>query len=180
MKRKKITGIILIMLLLSGAGGIAYGGQFEEYTLKAVYLERIARFMEWPGDSNLFVIGVLGENPFGSILEDIYGERKIKSKSVTVKYFAEIQKIETCHLLYVSKSKAEEISQIVNIIGSRPILTVGDTTGFCEKGVLVNLYIEGGKLRFEINESGLHEAGLTIDPLLLKVVRIVNPQGGKR
>ena len=47
----------------------------NEYKIKAVFLYNFAKFVEWPPnvfpDANTpFVIGVLGQDPFGSYLED--------------------------------------------------------------------------------------------------------------
>ena len=168
------------MLFLCIGADIAFG-EFEEYELKAVYLERIARFVEWPNDSldsgadDSFVIGVLGENPFGTKLKDLYTGRKIKNKSIKVRYFSQLEEIEECHLLFISRSESEELSRILEVTHKKSILTIGDTKGFAERGVLVNFFIEGGKLRFEINEEAFDETGISIDSLILKVSKIVNP-----
>lgn len=175
----KKSGLILVLFLFLGADTALC--QFEEYELKAVYLERMTRFFEWPdatgdfGADDSFVIGVLGENPFGTRLTDLYAERTIKSKNIKVRYLSQLKEIEGCHLLFISRSMSEELPQILEVTAKKPILTVGDTKGFAEKGVLVNLFIENDKIRFEINEQGFHEAGILIDSLLLKVSKIVNP-----
>ena len=181
---KRTLSIILVFFLFLKTD-IAFC-EFEEYELKAVYLERITRFLEWPDETqntradDLFVIGILGENPFGRKLEDLYAGRGIKNKPIKVYYLSELREIERVHLLFVSRSESEELSQILDITRKKPILTVGDTRGFAEKGGLVNFFIESDKLRFEINERGFHEAGLVIDPLLLKVAKIVNTPGDDR
>ena len=51
--------------LLAGASA----AQVPEYALKAEFLERFTRFVDWPGEHDPrspFVIGVYGSNPFGS------------------------------------------------------------------------------------------------------------------
>jgi len=175
----KKSGLILVFFLLLGAD-IALC-QFEEYELMAVYLERITRFVEWPDETessvsdDYFVIGVLGENPFGTILTDLYAERTIKNKNIQVRYLSQLREIDGIHMLFISRSMSEELPQVLEITAKKPVLTVGDTKGFADKGVLVNFFIENNKLRFEINEQGLHEAGILIDSLLLKVSKIVNP-----
>jgi hypothetical protein len=174
----KLNLILVIFLLLRADIALC---QFEEYELKAVYLERVTRFFEWPDETespvsdDYFVIGVLGENPFGTRLTDLYAERKIKNKNIKVRYLSQLKEIEGCHLLFISRSMSEELPQVLEVTAKNPILTVGDTKGFAEKGVLVNFFIENDKLRFEINEQGLREAGMLIDSLLLKVSKIVNP-----
>jgi hypothetical protein len=175
----KKSGLIIVLILFLAADAALC--QFEEYELKAVYLERITRFFEWPdeiggfGGNDSFVIGVLGENPFGTILRDLYAERTIKSKNVKVRYLSQLKEIEGCDLLFISQSMSEELPQVLEITAKKPILTVGDTKGFAERGVLVNFFIEKNKLRFEMNEQALHEADIMIDSLLLKVSKIVNP-----
>ena len=60
--------------------------QLGEYEIKALFLERFTRFVEWPEDvqndssSNHFAFGVIGINPFGSILDEMYSIQKIKEK----------------------------------------------------------------------------------------------------
>jgi hypothetical protein len=157
--------------------------QIEEYTLKAVYMERITRFLKWPGKSEpwadgFFIIGVLGKTPFGEKLEVILSDREIMNRQIKVRHFSDLAEVPQCHLLYISPTEDAKLHDILKITREKPILTVGDTPGLAEKGVLVNLFLEKDKLRFEINERGFHEAGISIDSLLLKVAKIVDPLKG--
>ncbi len=155
--------------------------EFEEYELKAVYLERITRFLEWPKKGSAvrredrFVIGILGEDPFGAKLDDLYAGRRIKERPIEILRLDDPGKAGKCHLLFISGSEAERLPEILAVTGGKPILTVGDTDGFAEKGVLVNLVIEDDRLRFVINEAAFHEAGIRVDSLMLKVARVVAP-----
>jgi len=155
--------------------------EFQEYELKAVYLERITRFMKWPdeaqrfNDAKEFIIGIFGENPFGAKIEDLYIGRKMNNKPIKINYLTNLNEIDKCQMLFIPHSKRKELSQILDITYKKPILTVGDTHGFSEKGVLVNLLILDDQIRFEINEQGFHDSGISIDTLILKVSKIVNP-----
>jgi hypothetical protein len=69
---------------------------------------------------------------------------------------------------------------ILSCTGNKPILTVSDTKGFAEKGVLINFYMMGDKIKFEINEKAVHESGLVMSYRLLNLARIVHQErGGK-
>ena len=57
----------------------------------------------------------------------------------------------------------------------KSILTVSDNEGFAEAGCFVNFYEFENKLRFELNQKGMEDAGFTIDYRLLKVSKIINP-----
>ncbi len=173
--------VLLWSLMVCGAVA-----QVKEYDLKAVYMERITRFLQWPEPENgirpkdRFVIGILGENPFGSKLDELYAERRIKNLPIEVRQQIDLSEVGQCHLVFISRSEEGRLPSVLSAMRGKPILSVGDTAGFAEMGVLVNLVIEGERLRFEVNEQGIYQAGLDIDPLLLKVARNVSLRKGKR
>ena len=157
------------------------GADVREYELKAVYIERITRFLTWPEEgseeqpADAFVIGILGENPFGGKLSDLYAGRSIKGKPISTRQLTGLDEVEQCHILFIARSEEERLSQVLTATRGRPILTVGDTEGFAQKGVLINLEVEGGKLVFVINQTTCHEAGILVNSLILKVARVVAP-----
>lgn len=160
--------------------------QTGEYTIKAAFLERFTRFIEWPEESAVsdttesFVLGVIGENPFGSILEQLYATQKMKNKEVEIHSLSNLDEISGCHLLFISKSKEKELSKILSLTKDKPILTISDINGFADKGVLINLYLTEDKIRFEINETAIRDSGLSISYLLLNAAKIINPVEDKR
>ncbi len=105
---KKICFTCLFLLLCLPVVTFA---QTSEYTIKAAFLERFTRFIEWPEEpavsdtTESFVLGVIGENPFGSILEQLYATQKIKNKAVEIHSISNLDEISGCHLLFISKSK---------------------------------------------------------------------------
>jgi hypothetical protein len=54
-----------------------------------------------------------------------------------------------------------------------PIHTVGDVSGFSRNGGMVELFLQDGKVRFEINLAAARQSRLKISSQLLKVARIV-------
>ena len=82
--------------------------------------------------------------------------------------------IPECHILFISGSYKERLKEILACTRNRPILTVGDTEGFAEEGVLINFYLVGSKIKFEINEKAVQESGLVMSYRLLSLARIVD------
>lgn len=160
----------------------------DEYYRKAALFKVFSQYIEWPESSGIgnrskpFVIGIIGENPFGSILETAYSqeENKIKDKNVEIRYISTMEEIETCHILFISRSVNAQLEEILAITREKPILTIAETAGFAEKGVLFNLYISADELRFEVNARALRESRLVVDSQLLYVARIIEPPGGNR
>jgi hypothetical protein len=155
--------------------------QQTEVMMKAVAFEKISLFIDWPvisaGDSvsSNFVITVLGQNIFGTTLEELYRDKRIKNKKVTVNYLTAIQDIGKCDLLFISKMKIGEIKKILAFVKGKPVLIVSDSEGFADAGCFVNMYEFENKLRFEINQKAMQDAGFKIDYRLLRVSKVLNP-----
>ncbi|MCP4136949.1 MAG: YfiR family protein [bacterium] len=176
MKIRKLTySLILIALLLP----LPVVPIPKEYKVKAVFLERLTRFIEWPKESPVhdaskpFVIAVIGKNPFGLILEQLYSIQRIKNKKVEIRYISQIYEIKEANILFIAGSKRNELGKIVAYTRGRPILTIGDTRGFTAKGVLINFEIHKNKVRFTINNKAAKKTGLQMSHLLLKMAKKV-------
>src|SRR3954447_16896874 len=125
-----------VALLLSTLA--AHGEQVPEYELKAEFLARFATFIEWPpNDAHAFTIGVIGHNPFNGYLEKI-ATRKIKNRPVSIRTITEMSQLEGCDIVFICASEKSHLPAILARTESRPILTVADSHGFADAGVLIN------------------------------------------
>ncbi len=171
----------LLFLVLSFIVPQLVCAQYTENEVKAVYLEKFTRFIEWPQDSSFadttqpFVIGVLGKNPFDHVLDEVYKKYKIKNRKVEIKYFSDPARITECSLLYISASEKDRLLSILSQINDKPILTLSDSKGFAEEGVHINLYSKNNRFDYEINESTLVRSGFSVWAQLLSSAKIVNP-----
>jgi len=152
--------------------------QQDKYELKAAYIERFTRFIEWTSESEIlkdyFVIGVLGDKNLSNALGKIFANQKIKNKKVVVKYFSNENDIKDVHVLYVHSSFDNRLDRLIRNLRSEPILTISQSAGFCQRGIHINLFFSNGYLRFEINEKALRESGLKASHLLLRQAKIIN------
>ena len=182
------AGLLATLLALAPAASLAGPPSDDhsvEYGVKAVFLERFARFVEWPAETvdepaATFRIVVLGEDPFGGLLEKAYATRTIRGRRVEIRHTARVADITGCNLLFISSSMSRSLDEVLASVRRLPVLTVGDTRGYGEAGVHLNFYLEGDKVRFELNPGALHHASLTASYLLLQVARTVETRGGER
>ena len=146
-----------------------------EYRVKAEVLERLTRFIEWPQlhPSGTFVIGVVGRNPFGGSLERIARERGFKGLRTVVRELGSANGAEGCHLVFVSREGLPHLEELLGRTRGRPVLTVGDTPGLAQRGVIINLLTERHHLHFEVNPSQAKASGLKISSKLLRLGRVV-------
>jgi len=173
------TAIRIIYVLICIIGNGIIHAQTDEYLLKAGFLERFTRFIEWPGEKNIadntkpFVISVIGKNPFDEKLNHFFETTKIKNRKVEIRYISELEEIQDSHILFIAKSKQKQLSRILFLTQDKPVLTLSDTDGFGKKGVRINLYNEQNKIRFEINKEAIQKSGLQISYLLLNAAKII-------
>src|SRR5204863_5659033 len=105
--------------------------QSKEYQIKAVFLFNFAQFVDWPANAfpeaqTPLVIGVLGEDPFGSYLDETVRGEKVNNRPLVVRRYRRVDEIKTCHVLFISRSEANRLEQIFSGLKGRNILTVGD------------------------------------------------------
>lgn len=151
--------------------------QSIEYSVKALYVEKIARYTEWKIDitGDYFVIDILGKSPFNGELENMAKKVKIKNKTIKINYLTNYLDIKDCQLLFICASEKSKLSTIIKHIETLNILTVADTPGFCKKGVHVNFYIDDTEtLKYEINPNALKRANITVDIQLINYGEIIN------
>lgn len=146
----------------------------REYQVKAVFLYNFTQFIQWPpgaGSTGSFVIGVLGNDPFGPYLDQTIANEKVAGRTIVVKRFKEAADITTCHILFVSALQADQGT--LTMLKRKNVLTVGDSGSFVSHGGIIRFYTENNKIRLQINLAAAKEAGLEISSKLLRVADVV-------
>lgn len=150
----------------------------REYQIKAAFLFHFAQFVEWPSVNSTnaddpFVIGVLGENPFGGALDEIVKGETIGRRKITVQFSRRAEDLKNCQIVFVSKSEKTRLSRILKELNGRDILTVGECDGFAQLGGVMNFYLENDSVHFEINPAAAAREKLKISSQLFRLGKIV-------
>jgi len=151
-----------------------------EYQIKAVFLFNFAQFVDWPAaafaDAQApLVIGVLGEDPFGALLDDAVRDEKVGGRPLQVQRFRRVDDVGPCHILFISDSEAGQLEKILARLKGRSLLTVGDTEAFNREGGMVRFVTENKKIRLRINVEAAKTVDLVISSKLLRPTMIFNP-----
>lgn len=171
----KIVPVAILLLFLFSLNCFA---QYNENVIKAAYIERITRFIEWPSSKSLlsqepFVIGVYNEDEFYHTLVEVFKEKPIKGHIVKIISVETVEQIIGCSLCYISEKAKPVIRDFILKANTSGVLLVSGTTGFCKEGVHINFYIEDEKLKFEINEKSLGSTGFKVSYLLMQNTKII-------
>jgi len=184
LKNLNIIVRILLIFIISVLSLDIYS-QVQEYAVKAVLLKKFTLFVEWPEECGMdnksepFIISVIGDNDFGDILESTYANQKINGKEVQINYINEIHEIDNSHILFISSSKKDDILNIISYTHDKPILTIGDTKGYGDMGVILNLFKRKNRVNFTLSKESAKNSNLYISYLLNNLSEIINEKGDK-
>lgn len=146
-----------------------------EYEVKAAFLFNFVQFVEWPGESlragEPFRICLSGENPFAGVLERTVSGEQAAGRPIEIETIAPEAPPSRCQVLFVPRTLAPRVPAILRLVGTLPVLTVGESARFLDAGGLVNFVVEGGHVRFDVNADAAAARGLRISSKLLRVAR---------
>ncbi|HEV7765907.1 MAG TPA: YfiR family protein [Thermoanaerobaculia bacterium] len=155
-----------------------------EYRIKAVFLFNFVQFVEWPpnafaNENAPLALCVLGTDPFGESLDQVVAGESVQNRRLVVRR-PNITEIDDCHLLFVSKSEQPRLGEVLQHVGSAPVLTVSDIDGFVTRGGTIGFYLDRKRVRFEISPSRAQTRGLKMSSQLLGLGKIHHsgPKGG--
>ncbi|MHC4182693.1 MAG: YfiR family protein [Planctomycetota bacterium] len=175
-----IASVFLIILLIWAQYSDAESTASPEHLIKAAFVYKFAKFVEWP--SNVFedvtdplTLCMLGEDPMGDALKFIKG-KTIKGRQLSVKRIMSVEDSEQCNIIFVSKSEKDPLT-ILNKIKNKNILSISDTKGFAHRGGIINLIKIEDMIRFEINVDAAQRAKLKISSKLLNLAVIIRNDG---
>jgi hypothetical protein len=150
----------------------------NEYQVKAVFIFNFSHFVEWPSQAfdtpdEPFVIGVIGEDPFGVRMDEAVKGELIGTHPIVVRRFHHADDMGKCQILFIDQSETSQLAHILTLLGHRSTLTVADLSGAAERGVMIQFVTDNNRLRLRINDEAARAAGLTISSKLLRPAEIV-------
>jgi hypothetical protein len=148
----------------------------DEYRVKAAFVFNFAKFIQWPTEafktpSDPLVICVVGQDQMADSLRETVNGNAIDGRPVIIRQIAIGQGPCDCHILFVGASAMKGFrSHPKELTG---VLTIGETPGFAGDGGAINLKLEAGRVRFEINIAEAERQQLHISSKLLSLAQVV-------
>ena len=174
--KRRVCAFLLALAAADTSTGSAPA--VTESAVKAAFLCGFAEFVEWPGApaGDPLVIGILGEDPFGALLDETVKNRALQNKPLALKRVHTVEDAAHCQIVYVSASEKRNLDSILRALAKASVLTVSDIDGFAERGGVIGFVTEQQRVRFHINVEAADRAGLQISSRLLKLARIVSTE----
>jgi hypothetical protein len=149
----------------------------SEYALKAAFLVNFAKFIDWPdgafpGSGAALMIGVVGNDPFGSDLDDAIKEKQIGTHPIVAKRIDWRDDMSHFQLIFIGVSEKRSLADILRRLDSSTAVTVSDIDHFCDTGGIIAFVVKGNQIRFEVNVDAAQRKNLKISSKLLSLAII--------
>jgi hypothetical protein len=131
--------------------------------------------MEWPPESlgntsEPFTVGIVGEDPFGSYLDQVVSGEKAMGRPIIIKRNIQPDQISQCQVLFINSPGST--NNILAALKGKSILTVSDEPRFCIDGGMIRFYTENDMVRLQINTNAAKAANLLVSSKLLRIAKI--------
>lgn len=151
--------------------------------IQAGYLHTFTKYTEWP--TNVFsntnapiVIGVLGDDPFGSILDQSVTNRTSQERKVVVRRARDVKALLDCQVVFISRSEKARLPGILATLRQAPVLTVCDEDAFFQQGVMIKYSLVKDRVHFEVKLDPAERAGIKFGSGMLGSAKRVWPKSG--
>jgi hypothetical protein len=151
------------------------GERISETQVKAAFLYNVVKFVQWsasdlPSDS--VVIGLVSRDAFRRALEGIVNGKTVNGRPIVVRELRDDGDARGCHIVFFDDaSESRRKGSILRRAREGGALTVGETTRFLFDGGLVRLYVDGDRLRFQIDAVGVRLAGIKVSAQLMSLAK---------
>jgi hypothetical protein len=162
----KLLFSLLVSVCLSGAPA-SLKAQDERF--KAIFIYNFTKYINWPGSHSEFVITVLGNDGVTNEIGEIATKKTVGNAKIDIIKILSPSEIKNCQILFISSSKMDLLSEVIQIAKKNNILVITEKANACKGGSGINFLSRDGKLTFEISKSNIETCGLQVSDDLLKL-----------
>jgi len=175
-RARRFAAALLAALLICTSTG--RGQNVTEPSLKAAFIYNFARFTEWPPgalpETATFRACVMGDRDIPEALERIVKGRQLAGRAISVSPVAADGTLRSCQVLYMSGLSASQLTTAVTAVRGAPILTISDAENFAQQGGIAQMFVEDGKMRFNLNLAVSRMSHLQLSSRLLALAAHVH------
>lgn len=179
-----LLGIALLLPLLSLQAGGRELVTRNQYKVEAAFLRNFAHYVNWPSkafaaEQKAWYIGVLGQDPFGDVLEETLAGRREQGRAFEVFRADRLEDLPQCQILFIALNDARRRRAVLKLLRNKPVLTVSEAVGFLGEGGMIRFQVDDW-VSMDINLDQARRSMLKIATKMLEVSREILENGKVR
>jgi hypothetical protein len=156
------------------AGTAAVRLTAPELDLKAAYLLGFLRYVHRAGATEAaaaepYAIAVMGDADLARALAAAVRGRHIDGRAIIVAAPRDLDSLRTYDMVFLGLSLDARLGRALERLRGAPVLTVGESDDFVERGGMIGLFLDDRRMRFAINTGAANESGLHLSATLLSL-----------
>jgi len=192
LRHRRCSGLLLACLLTWGnvsalepgpllaanpmAAASTTPSEAPEYNIKAGYLRLFVRYVEWPPAvfaqaTDPLVIGVVGTNPFGPVLQSTLQGLKKQNREIVVRPVQTVEEAVCCQVVFIARRQEHDEAIWLKALRGKPALTITESEQGLAWGAVLALVYEktarGPKVVFYASLPAARAAGLQLSSSML-------------
>ena len=169
MRRSAILLTALIAMASSAFAPSAWCDELPEYRLKAAFLYNFALFTDWAAAVGPTLnLCVYGRNPFGKEIEGLEG-KAVGDRRIAVNLVTDMEALSHCQLVFIADAANVSLARVLTSLRGAAVLTVADSPGAADQGVVLNMSVVNNRITFEANLAAAREVKLSLSSKLLRL-----------
>lgn len=178
MPRSRLAAWLWPLLLALACGNSqAQPAAVSEQSLKAVLFYKLPLYTyrgDGPSIMPILRMCLLGSSELRDTMESL-SRQAGDGRAVHFREIAEAQEADECDFIYIGRSEAGRVAQLIGQLADRRAITVSDAPGFAAAGGMVELTVraEGAGLTILVNRAAARRQGVEFNAQLLRLAEIV-------
>jgi YfiR/HmsC-like len=169
------SAALLVAVLLSVApvgADVMEDVRIDEYQVKAAFLYKFAKFVDWPARparGTSFVLGIAGNERVVAVIDEVVRGKTVHGRPLELRMLRPGEDPRECDMLFVTIAEDRHVADLVRRASQGGVLTIGEGDLFLRDGGMIRFVADGNRVRFQINAAGARDAGFTISSQLLSL-----------
>lgn len=174
MWRRHCTAM-LAALLLAVPGRDAWAVEpFDENEVKAAVIYNLLLFVQWPArttPAGNFRFCVLDNGALTTALRR-HERRTVAGQALEISRIGgAAEELDTCVAVLVETGNPGVLTRLGVLARGRALLVIADGAGAVDRGAMIGLRTDGGRVTFDIDHGAMKRSGLTPSSKILRLAR---------
>lgn len=173
---RSVLVVAMLACLALGTGAHDLG----ERQLKAEMIVRMLRLVSWrtapAADATApLTVLVVGDPALAEALREAAQGQRVDRRPLAIAGVATITQLPAVPpaVVVLAASQRASAPALIRAVEPKGVLTIGDGDGMSQAGLVIGVYVDGDRIRFDANTAAAARAGLSLSSHLLRLARIV-------
>lgn len=170
---RRLCAAMLLALTCHGAWA---ADRVDEYEVKAAVIYNLLLFVRWPSQAappSRFRFCVLGDGALTTALRR-HERKSVDGQALEIhRVGAAPEELDSCVAVMVEEGSPGVLTRLGVLARNRPLLVIAEGQGAVERGAMIGLHTDGGRVTFDINHGMMKKSGLAPSSKILRLARTV-------